>query len=175
MSADSLIHRRGFTLIEVLVALAIVALGLIGVFGQISQTASAATRLRDKTLASWVALNKLTELRLQGAFPRVGTSSGDDEMANTKWHWEMTVSETDGKILRRADIAVSFADKPDRAVASVSGFLVQKSAQQPPGTGTVWGGGAAGSQNAAAPKAPAPGSTPPPAPPPPPTVPDQPE
>ena len=45
---------RGFTLLEVLVALVIVGLGMIAVFGQISQSLTATARLRDKTLATWV-------------------------------------------------------------------------------------------------------------------------
>lgn len=123
MSVDKAARPRGFTLIEVLVALAIVAFGLIGVFGQMSQSAISALRLRDKTLADWVALNKLTELRLSGEVPAVGTSSGDVEMANTRWHWEMRVSETSK--LRRADVTVSFADAPDRPLALASGFVAQ--------------------------------------------------
>jgi general secretion pathway protein I len=113
----------GFTLIEVLVALAIIAFGLVAVFGQLGQTASTAIRLREKTLAHWVAIDRLTELRLSGAYPSVGTSSDDLEMANLRWHYEIKVSATESPDLRRADVSVSFADHPERPVASVTGFL----------------------------------------------------
>jgi len=160
MRAD-FVHRRGFTLIEVLVALAIIALGLAGVFGQLSQTAAAASRLRDKTLASWVALNEITNLRISGAFPRVGTSSGDAEMGNTKWHWEMTVSDADEqKLFRRAEVAVSLADKPDRPVAVISGFLAESAK---PTASTHWVSGTGGPGEGPPP----PGTNPPPATPPP--------
>jgi general secretion pathway protein I len=135
MNAEVIGRRHGFTLVEVLVALAIVALGLIGVFAQVSQSAASAGRLRDKTLADWVALNKLTELRLSGVFPRVGTSSDDIQMAGTKWHWEMKVSDTEG--LRRADVTVSLADTPDRPLALASGFVTQRPAS-PPASASGW-------------------------------------
>ena len=136
MNADPTTLRRGFTLIEVLVALAIVALGLIGVFGQMSQSATAASRLRDKTLADWIAINTVTELRVTGEFPAVGTRSNDIEMANTRWHYEMKVSETDGGPLRRVDVTVSFADRPERPVAVASGFVAQR--PKVPAASTGW-------------------------------------
>jgi general secretion pathway protein I len=114
---------RGFTLIEVLVALAIVAFGLVAVFGQMNQAATAAGRLREKTLAEWIAVNQVTELRLSGQYPPVGTRSDDLEMANTRWHYEIKISETEGDYLRRADVTVSYADRKERPVATVTGFI----------------------------------------------------
>jgi general secretion pathway protein I len=126
-------HRpAGFTLVEVLVALAIIAFGLVAVFGQLSQSASAAARLRDKTLAHWVAVDRLTELRLSGAFPGEGISSDDVEMGNTRWHYEIKVSATDTDDLRRADVSVAFADSPARPLAKVTGFLAERRAVAPP-------------------------------------------
>lgn len=123
MIPEAVRGARGFTLIEVLVALAIIAFGLIAVFGQLSQSATAAGRLRDKTLAHWVAMNTLTELRLLGEFPAVGTQSDDVEMANVRWRYEIRVSETASDALRRADVTVAFEDDPDRPVATLVGFL----------------------------------------------------
>jgi len=118
-------RERGFTLIEVLVALAIVAFGLVAVFGQLSQSATSAIRLREKTLASWVALNQITEMRLAGQFPAVGSRSDDVEMANRKWHYEVRISETEGDYLRRADVSVAAAEDPARPIATAVGFLAR--------------------------------------------------
>ena len=133
MSCEARQPPRGFTLIEVLVALTIIAFGLIAVFGQLSQSASAATRLRDKTLAHWVAMNTLTEMRLRGDFPAVGTQSDDVEMANTRWRYEIKTSETASEYLRRADITVAFEDKPDRPLATAIGFLGRQTTSQTQG------------------------------------------
>ena len=62
--------QRGFTLIEVLAALVIVSLGMLGVIQAVSQTASNSVYLRDKTLAHWIAMNRLTEGRLAQTAPR---------------------------------------------------------------------------------------------------------
>lgn len=129
---------RGFTLIEVLVALAIVAFGLIAVFGQFNQTATAAGRLRDKTLAHWVAMNTLTEMRLRGDFPAAGTQSDDVEMANQRWHYEVRISETASDALRRADITVAFQDAPDRPLATAAGFLARPQPRGAPAAGSGW-------------------------------------
>ena len=55
---------RGFTLVEVLVALTVVALGLTALMVAVSGTARTSGYLRDKTIAQWIALNRLTQVRL---------------------------------------------------------------------------------------------------------------
>lgn len=137
MRVERTLCTKGFTLVEVLVALAIIAFGLIAVFSQLGQSATAAARLREKTLAHWVAMEKLTELRLSGSFPGVGTSSDEIEMANTRWRYEIRISATEGSELRRADVSVAFADDPDRPVATATGFLAER-AQAFAAGGTGW-------------------------------------
>ena len=130
----------GFTLLEVLVAMVIVALGMLAVFGQLNQAASTATRLRDKTFAEWIALNQLTLARIQGDFPAVGSQSNDTEMGYGKWHYVVDVSETGVADLRRVDVSVSLADAPDHPVIKVSGFIARRpQVQQVPGAAA--GGG----------------------------------
>lgn len=134
-------RHAGFTLLEVLVALVIVALGLLAAFGQMNQTLTAANRLRERTLAHWVAMDRLAELRLAGDFPPVGRQSDEVEMANTRWRYEIVVSKTEVDALRRAEIAVAFADQPDRPVATVTGFVgrpVPGSAPGQSGNGAEW-------------------------------------
>lgn len=115
--------QRGFTLLEVLVALVIVALGLMAAFGQVNQTLTTATRLRDKTLAHWVAMNEMTRLRLLGEFPEIGSQSDEVEMARTTWRFTIKVEKTPMATFRRVDITVAFADRPDTVVTKLSGLL----------------------------------------------------
>jgi general secretion pathway protein I len=116
-------HARGFTLIEVLAALVIVALGMLGVIEAVTQSARNGAYLREKTLAHWIALNVITEKRLQQEAPPVAESSADVEFAGQRWRWSMQVTQTQVTSLRRMDVSVRPADAPDSsALATVTGF-----------------------------------------------------
>lgn len=142
-SADSR-RVRGFTLIEVLAALVIVALGMLGVIEAVSQSARNGTYLREKTLAHWIALNVITETRLKAAAPPVGETSDEVDYAGTRWHWTMKVSQTAVESMRRMDVSVRQAEAPDKtSLASVAGFY--GTAIGPSGGQTLgWQGSAGG-------------------------------
>jgi general secretion pathway protein I len=101
---------RGFTLIEVLVALAIVAIGMAAVMGALTSSANTISYLRDKTFAQWVALNQIANLRLSGQQPPTGTSDGDTDFAGRSWHWRQEVVATQVPGVERIDISVRPAD-----------------------------------------------------------------
>lgn len=131
---------HGFTLIEVLAALVIVSLGMLGVITAIGQTANSSAYLRDRTIAHWVAMNRLTEARLQPSPPRIDRSSDSVEMAGRKWRWTMTVTQTPVETIRRIDVSVrpEEADE-DASLAFVTGFY--GTAVAPPGsTQIMWQG-----------------------------------
>jgi general secretion pathway protein I len=105
------LHRaRGFTLIEVLVALAIVAIGMAAVMGALTSSANTISYLRDKTFAQWVALNQIANLRLSGQQPPTGNSDGDTDFAGRSWHWRQEVVATEVPGVERIDISVRPAD-----------------------------------------------------------------
>jgi general secretion pathway protein I len=114
--------NKGFTLIEVMVALVIVALSLTAVTATISQMVDASETMRDRTYASWIAQNRIAELRLAAAAPNVGSTDGEVQYANTDWTWRATVSETGVDELYRIDVAVGFADSED-TIRTVTGFV----------------------------------------------------
>lgn len=114
--------RAGFTLVEVMVALAVVSLTLAAVAASMNQMIDAANSMRDRTYASWIAQNKIAELRLSGVQPEVGSSSGEVDYANTEWAWRALVSETGVEDLFRVDVTVSLAGS-DYDVRTVSGFI----------------------------------------------------
>ena len=101
---------RGFTLIEVLVALVIVTVGMSAVLATLTSSADTTAYLRDKTFAEWVALNRIAELRLQVQRPATGKSTGDLELAGRKWRWEQEVTKLDIPGVVRIDVKVREAD-----------------------------------------------------------------
>jgi general secretion pathway protein I len=134
--------QRGFTLIEAVVALLIVALGMMAVYTQLNQYATTAIYIEEKTLASWIATNRLTELSVQSTWPELGDEEEEIDYAGRPWVLALEVTETDVPNLRRADVSVSLADDPERVLHTVSALI-----EPPPPRGFVplrWLGVAAG-------------------------------
>jgi general secretion pathway protein I len=101
---------RGFTLIEVLVALAIVAIGMAAVLGTISSSATTIGYMRDKTFANWVALNQIATLRISGQQTPPGNSTGELDFAGRKWHYRQEVTQTQIPGMVRIDVKIRPAD-----------------------------------------------------------------
>ena len=133
----------GFTLIEVVGALAVVSLGIIAAFNLIIQISSGFVQMKERTLASWIASNEIARLRLSGEFPGVSQFDGDVEFAGGNYRWQATISETGVEDLRRIDIDVAFVDDPDRIVGRSVGFITPQPAARL--GGVAWAGPAAGS------------------------------
>lgn len=116
-------HSAGFTLIEALVALLIVSLGMMAVNTQLNQYAVTSIYIEQKTLASWIATNLLTELSVQSQWPETGDSEDEIEYAGRAWHYRIEISETQVPNLRRADISVALEERPDAVLHTVSGLI----------------------------------------------------
>jgi len=135
--------EAGFTLIEVLVAMTIVVVSLVAIFGVIMQMVSAVTLMQEKTFSSWVAMDRITEMRVAGEFPEEDKISGTTEMAGVSWSYDITLrSETDG--IRQVIVRVAPEDEPERELGLATGVLVQTGtgAPQLPGSGQGSGRGA---------------------------------
>jgi len=115
---------RGFTLIEVLVALVIVTLGMAALMSSLSSAADGAAYMRDKTFAQWVALDQIALARLQTQPPSVGDKTGETELANRKWTWKQTVTNTDAPGIAQIEVSVRPADVPPPKGDKDSGWFV---------------------------------------------------
>ena len=140
-------RERGFTLIEVLVALAIVAIGMAAVLGALTSSASTVLYMKDKTLAQWVALNHIAEERLKvqpGQTPQQGNSDGDLDYAGQKWHWRQETVPTAVQGMVRLDVMVRPADvKADDKhgwYVTLSG-IIGDAVSAPRGDLPLWGSG----------------------------------
>ena len=118
---------RGFTLLEVLIALAVLALSMGAVIKATSDYTGNQSYLRDRTLAMWVARNVLVEYQVKGEWLSVGERKGTREMGNQEWRWLARISQTEEAELRRLDVEVYPLDSDDdeNPVSVLSGFLLQ--------------------------------------------------
>lgn len=123
-------RARGFTLLEVLVALAIFALVAASVLTATARSLQTASRLEDKTLAMWVADNRLVELQLEKTAVADGRDQGEVTFAGRRWLWQSEIEATSEPSMRRVTLWVAArpasglaGDLRERAVVSLSGFL----------------------------------------------------
>lgn len=143
-------RRCGFTLIEVLVALVIVAVGMAALMGALSSSANTVSYMRDKTFAEWIALNQIANVRLQlqqGQLPPTGNTTGELDYAGRSWHWRQEVVATQVKGIERIDVKVRPAELKagDDAGWFVTVSGLAGDAVGAPGTLNVnWGSGAPG-------------------------------
>jgi len=105
-------YSAGFTLLEVLLAVAVLAIISVGLYNVSGSNIMAHQRIQDKTLAHWVALNKVVEFQNFEAYPSPGVKKYDAKMANQEWQIQATIAETDHKDVRQIKIEVG--KKPDR-------------------------------------------------------------
>jgi general secretion pathway protein I len=106
-----------------MVALVIVALGMMAVNGQLNRYVVAAAFVETKALASWIATNQITALGVGPEWPGVGDHEEEVEFAGRQWRCEIVVSETDVENLHRVDVSVALATDPERVLHKVSGLI----------------------------------------------------
>lgn len=115
-------HATGFTLIEIMVALAIITISL----GAIIENTTAANRnaqyLRDKTIAGWIAMNQISLIRARREWSSASSRQGEVEMGGQEWRWNMSIVKTDDANMRRLNIQVYKLDQED-PLLSMSGFM----------------------------------------------------
>ena len=114
--------QRGFTLLEVMIALLVITLGMGAVMSTTSESGWKSSHLRESTIASWVAYNEIALYRASRTWNSVSKRSGVTEMANADWEWSMEISKTDDDKLRRLDVEVTLKGE-DAVKARVTGFI----------------------------------------------------
>jgi len=122
----------GFTLVEILVALAVLAIALTATARSLGAAIDTTTALRDRTLARWVAEDRLAQLELSREWPDLDVKEGDADMGGRAFHWRQETGVTPAARMRRVEVSVFLAGT-DSMLAKMTGFLQQTGPQT--GTG----------------------------------------
>lgn len=115
--------QRAFTLVEILVALALLTVALSAGMRALAQAADGAGTLKARTLALWVAQNRLAMTQMAPATASLGETRGNAIQANANFAWRTTVSGTPNPAFRRIDIIVADPAQPDYALARLTGYV----------------------------------------------------
>jgi general secretion pathway protein I len=113
---------RGFTLLEVLVALAIIAIALTAAVRASGVSLDSSAQVRERMFATWIAQNRLAELTARHEFPALGRHGGEATQAGRKFTWEEIVAPTPSDDFRRVEIQVRAAGQ-DHVAATLVGYL----------------------------------------------------
>lgn len=129
-----MMRSRGFTLIEVMVALMVIAIALPALLGTLYSQIDGTAHLRDKAMAQWVASNKLSEVRLQltrsGALA-VGERNGVSRQAERDWYWWLDTSATEVEDFYRLEVKVAAdEEQQDAPLIRLVGFMVSSAPQR---------------------------------------------
>jgi general secretion pathway protein I len=132
-------RRAGFTLIEVLVALAIIAIALLAALRAAGQGTNNVGELRSRLLAGWVAENLLAEHRARRDWLPVGIQRGSGRQGGLDFAWREEVVDTPNPAFRRVDVRVFAGAEESHFLAHLTGFVVNApgtaaAAANPPGS-----------------------------------------
>jgi general secretion pathway protein I len=113
---------RGFTLLEVLVALAIVAIALTAAVRAAGVSLDSSAQVKERMFATWIAQNRLAELTARHTFPELGSRTGPAAQAGRNFTWEEIVGPTPNDSFRRVEIRVR-AEGQEHIAATLVGYL----------------------------------------------------
>ena len=114
---------KGFTLIEILIAVAILAVALAATTRAASVATDGALETRHRLLATWAAQNRIAELRARRVFPSIATNRLNAEQAGMALVIDETIAETPNPTIRRVDLVVAEARAPDRVLGRLTAYV----------------------------------------------------
>ncbi|MCU7940979.1 MAG: type II secretion system minor pseudopilin GspI [gamma proteobacterium symbiont of Bathyaustriella thionipta] len=124
--------QQGFTLIEIIIALVVIAVALGAVIATTGNSFKHAAHIKDKTLALWVAQNTIAEMTIANQWPANGTQSDNAMMAGKQWYIKRAIKVTPDSNIRRMDLSVYSDEKTQDKVVSLTTYLMKPQALKTP-------------------------------------------
>lgn len=120
-------RTQGFTLLEVLVALVIVGTALGAGLRAVGSLTSNSAGLRASMMATWSAENRLVQIRLGREFPEVGKRNFPCPQGDLNLVCEEQVLTSPNPLLRRIEVSVFDAERPDRRIVKLVQLVLRPS------------------------------------------------
>ena len=114
---------KGFTLIEILIAVAILAVALAATTRAASVATDGALETRQRVLATWAAENRVAELRARAIYPATATTRLTVDQGGLSLVIEEAVSDTPNPFIRRIDLAVADSRDPQRVLTRLTAYV----------------------------------------------------
>jgi len=102
--------QAGFTLLEIIIALAIVVVALIGIYGGLVKNVKNTAAIDERLVANWVAANAIAEMRLASRQGTLNLKSDSVDMGGRNWRYEMTAQDAPNPLIAKVDVQVFYAD-----------------------------------------------------------------
>lgn len=119
-------NQRGFTLIEIMVALSILAIAMVAIYKSVAGYVNNAGYLEQRTFAQWATVNVAEELRLSNPWPELGKSDGElEEFAGRDWFWRVVVLKNEVEWMRTIEVSVFVDEEADSAVGQLTFYVVK--------------------------------------------------
>jgi len=107
--------QRGFTLLEVMLAMAVFAVAGVALIGAAGNNARNLSQLEQQMFSQWIASNQLVNASLDSTWPPKNNRSGTEEMAGREWHWRMKVLKTPDKNMKAIEVEVRLDDGQEQS------------------------------------------------------------
>ena len=117
-------YQTGFTLLEIIIALGIAVVALVGVYGGLIQNVKNTAEIDERLIANWVAANAIAEMRLESREGVLVLKNDTIEMGGRNWRYEMTETDAPNPLIAKVDVQVFHED--DRNPSNTITAYVQR-------------------------------------------------
>lgn len=118
--------QTGFTLVEMLLALAVFAYAASSILAVLGQTAKNLSEIETMTFASWIANDRLTELQVDATWPPKDKEKGERELAGKQWFWLQRVEKTEDPNLRKVEVQIRTDRASQSSIYTLSTFVTKQ-------------------------------------------------
>ena len=116
-------NYQGFTLLEVMLAMAVLAMAGVAILGITDTNVRNLSYLETKMMANWVASDRLVDASLASAWPPRNNRKGKVELAGVEWYWQQKVIKTTDKNMRAIKVEVRLEENAKSPLTSLMTYV----------------------------------------------------